>query len=360
MHVLALVTDAFGGRGGIARYNRDFISALAASDAVDSVTVLPRLCPEAVGTLPTKVEQTAAVLHPARYSMQALLLGRRLPEGSVLFCGHLLMSPLAAIIAQLTATPLWLQVHGIDAWPTPCRLVRWGAGQATLVTSVSRYTKSRMSAWFSGNPSQIRVLPNTVGSQFSPAPKPPELLNRYGLMGKKVILTVSRLNHADRHKGHDRVIAALPEIVKRHPDAIYLIVGAGNDVGRLQSLAVAQGVAALVVFAGHVSESELPAHFRVADAFIMPSTKEGFGIVFLEAALSGLPVIGGNRDGSADALADGQIGRLIDPAAREQIESALIEALDGPRPCRTGNPQRFAFEHFAHHVDQLVKSLVRH
>jgi glycosyltransferase involved in cell wall biosynthesis len=91
----------------------------------------------------------------------------------------------------------------------------------------------------------------------------------------------------------------------------------------------------------------------------MPSTGEGFGIVFLEAAAYGLPVIGGNRDGSVDALADGAIGRPVDPEDEDALVAALVDALKGAQRGSSASVKRFAFENFAHHVDDLVRSLAR-
>ena len=85
------------------------------------------------------------------------------------------------------------------------------------------------------------------------------------------------------------------------------------------------GVGAAVRFVGQVARQELPDYYRLADVFVMPSTGEGFGIVFLEASAADLPVIGGNRDGSVDALAEGRIGTLIDP---DDVHG-LVEAIAG-------------------------------
>ena len=79
----------------------------------------------------------------------------------------------------------------------------------------------------------------------------------------------------------------------------------------------------------------------------MPSTGEGFGIVFLEAAAAGLPVIGGNRDGSVDALADGRIGRLVDPSSQDEIADAVVEALEGRGRGDPAEVERFRFENFS-------------
>ena len=89
----------------------------------------------------------------------------------------------------------------------------------------------------------------------------------------------------------------------------------------------------------------------------MPSAKEGFGIVFVEAASTGLPVVAGDLDGSVDALADGEIGRLIDPRSTDEIASAAIDALRRRPPPAVEAAQRFAYANFAHHVDALVRTL---
>src|SRR5207253_5289087 len=133
---------------------------------------------------------------------------------------------------------------------------------------------------------------------------------------------------SERGKGHDHVIEALPQVLAACPNAVYVVVGDGDDRSRLQRLAQATGVADRVVFAGAVDDSELPDYYRLADVFVMPSVQEGFGIVFLEAAASGLKIVAGDRDGSADPLADGRLGRLVHPADRAQLVEAITEALN--------------------------------
>ena len=108
-------------------------------------------------------------------------------------------------------------------------------------------------------------------------------------------MTVSRLASSERYKGHDRVIRSLPRVLLKHPETIYLIVGDGDDRPRLEALASEFGVRDKVRFAGLVAGEELPDYFRLADVFVMPSTGEGFGIVFLEAMACGIDVIGGNQ-----------------------------------------------------------------
>src|SRR5262249_12921035 len=140
-----------------------------------------------------------------------------------------------------------------------------------------------------------------------------------------------------------------------HSELIYLIVGDGDDRPRLEALATECGVAERVRFVGLVRAEELPDYFRLADVFVMPSTGEGFGIVFLEAMASGVPVIGGNQDGSLDALGDGILGTAVHPHNCEEIASAISAALKNPARSRNGI-DRFKLSLFAEHLDRLVQS----
>src|SRR5262249_44550448 len=126
-----------------------------------------------------------------------------------------------------------------------------------------------------------------------------------------------------------------------------------------EQLAAERGLTGRVVFAGHVPTGELPGYYALADVFAMPSDGEGFGIVFLEAAACGVPVIAGNADGSADALAEGQIGYLINPESHEQVTAALIYALQGGLGGIIAGVKRFSFGNFAQHVDELIHDIAR-
>jgi phosphatidyl-myo-inositol dimannoside synthase len=356
LRVLALVTDAFGGHGGIAQYNRDFCASLAQCDRIGDVIILPRATPAVPDALPAGIQQLRPVNGRLAYSLTALQAAKVYRPIDVVFCGHLFMAPLAVTIAKVLQAPLWVQVHGIDAWDERSFFYRRSMEMATLITSGSRYTRQRLLEWVGIDPTRVKVLPNTVDPRFSPGPKPSHLLDRYGVCGDKVLLTVSRLARADRYKGNDRVIRSLPQVLLTHPHTIYVIVGDGDDQPRLEAVAAEVGVTEKVRFVGRVKPEELPDHFRLADVFVMPSTGEGFGIVFLEAMATGIPVIGGNRDGSLDPLADGLLGRAIDPYSEEELASAICAALfDAPAKVDLAN--RFSFRGFTEHLQELVRNL---
>jgi phosphatidyl-myo-inositol dimannoside synthase len=356
MRVLALMTDAFGGHGGIAQYNQQFLSSLAACTQIEEVAVLPFSRSEpSPRDLPHRVHQHPCVSGKFAYSIAAFAEARAHGPISVVFCGHILMAPLAAIVAKLMGAQLWVQAHGVDVWQELSWLYRRSIESADLVIAVSRDTRRRLLAWIRIDPARVKVLPNTVDPRFRPGPKPGYLLDRYALHGKKVLLTVSRLSAAERYKGHDRVIYALPRVLAEHPEAMYLIAGNGDDRPRLEAFAAELRVAQAVRFVGSVAPEELPDHYRLADVFVMPSMGEGFGIVFLEAMASGIRVIGGNKDGSLDPLGDGMLGTTIDPENVDELASAIRTAL-GTAPANVDGAARFKAPVFAEHLQALIWS----
>lgn len=356
--ILALLTDGLGAGGGIARYNSDLMAALGKCKCVEQVLALPRFG-SAVLERPGRVVQLEATPGAYAWALKAtgLVLARRF---DAIFCGHLNAAPLAAAIARLVGVPLWIQVHGIEAWRDRGGAFRHALASARLVTSVSRYTRRRLLTWSGLEPNVVRVLPNTLRTAcLGRGTYPTELALQLGLEHSRVILTVGRLSEAERYKGHDRVISVLPDIAFRVPNVNYLIVGSGDDRKRLEALAHETGVIDRVIFASDVNSSQIDDYFQLADVFAMPSTGEGFGIVYLEAASAGLPVIAGNRDGSADALLDGKYGSLIDPENKLQLSSSIIDGLEGRLPLGTDVIDRFDFDNFSGQLEQLICNILQ-
>jgi phosphatidyl-myo-inositol dimannoside synthase len=320
------VTDAFGGQGGIAQYNRDFLGALAEGGAVSSITVLPRHAPEPIAA-PAAIDQIPAQPGRLAYAATALLTAFR-RRVDVVFCGHLYMAPLAWLIARLRGAKLVVQMHGIEAWPCPSSLQRAAAEAADLVLCVSRHTRASVVGWAAIAPERVVVVPDTVADRFTPG-EGRELRAALGVDGKRVLLTVGRMAPGERYKGHDRVIAAIADLVGRGHDVVYVIIGEGDDRARLEELAQQSGVAERVRFLGAVDPKQLVEAYRMADLFVMPSTGEGFGIAFLEAMASGTPALGLDAAGARDALAEGELGTVV---AETELAVAFDRLLTRPRP----------------------------
>jgi phosphatidyl-myo-inositol dimannoside synthase len=190
----------------------------------------------------------------------------------------------------------------------------------------------------------VKINPGVDLERFSPRPIREELIERWNLRGKKVVLTVARLVS---RKGHDLVLRAMAGLTRELPDAVYLIVGRGPEQQKLQNLAMELGIMEAVRFAGHVPEELLPDCYNLCDVFAMLNREEangdleGFGMVFIEANAMGKPVIGGRSGGTADAIVEGKTGFRVDAGQPEELTAKLRMLLtDAHLRRRLGNAGR--------------------
>lgn len=243
------------------------------------------------------------------------------------FCGHIKLAGLIQTLCQPLGIPYTVLTYGKEVWAPLNSRERWALTSAANIWTISRYSRDRACAANHLDPNMVKMLPCTIdGDKFTPGPKQPELVEKYGLTDAKVLMTVARLWSGDIYKGVDVTIRALPQIAQTCPKVKYLVIGRGDDQPRLAKLAKDLGVSDRVVFAGFVPTEELMAHYRLADAYIMPS-QEGFGIVYLEAMACGVPVLSGDDDGSADPLQDGKLGWRVPHRDPNAVAAACIEIL---------------------------------
>jgi phosphatidylinositol alpha-1,6-mannosyltransferase len=353
--ILGLVTDAYGGRGGIAQYNRDFFGALAEL-GLSSITILPRQAPDAP-VIHETLEQLPARAGRIAYSVAAVRTAF-FRTVDVVFCGHLFMAPLAALIARLKGAKLIIQAHGIEAWPRPSRIQRTAMERADLVLCVSRYTRAAVLSWAAIAPDRVLIVPNTVREAFTPREGATQRA-ALAVEGKRILLTVGRMDSRERYKGHDRVIAAIPDLVAKGHDICYMVVGEGDDRTRLEALARDAAVSDRVRFLGAQGLPSLIETYRAADLFVMPSTGEGFGVSFLEAMASGTPALGLDIAGAKDALADGELGTA---ASEADLSAAISRILNQPKPdsvdLSTAVHARFGQKQFANNALNVLNRLI--
>ncbi len=356
MRVLALVTEAFGGFGGISVYNRDLLTALCALPDCTEVVGLPRLKPGASEPLPQRLSyRIDAGGTKARYVTALLRLIATDRSFDLIVCGHINLLPLAHAAKKGIGAPILLVIHGVDAWqPTESRLVNLLARRVEGILSVSDHTRQRFLRWVPSQTGQVHLLPNVAHlDRFGMEAKRQDLVDRYGLAGRPVLLTLGRLDSAERYKGVDEVLEMLPDLLRDTPGLCYLVVGDGTDRPRLEHKAGALGLRQGVVFAGRIHEREKADHYRLADAFVMPGRGEGFGIVFLEAMACGVPVVASTLDGSREAVREGQLGLLADPDDRAALRNAVTAALRRPKSIPPGLDY-FSFERFTARLGEIL------
>jgi glycosyltransferase involved in cell wall biosynthesis len=265
-----------------------------------------------------------------RVKMAAALLKCLLQQRpQQVFCGHINLAVLIQTLCQPLGIPYTVLTYGKEVWEPLKSVERRALTSASGIWTISRYSRSRACAANNIDPNIVQMLACAIdGDKFTPGDKQPELIEKYGLTGAKVLMTVARLWSGDIYKGVDVTIRALPQIAQVFPEVKYLVIGRGDDQPRLAQLALDLGVSSQVVFAGFVPTEQLIEHYRLADAYIMPS-QEGFGIVYLEAMACGVPVLSGDDDGSADPLQDGKLGWRVPHRNSDAVAAACLEILKG-------------------------------
>ncbi len=234
--------------------------------------------------------------------------------------------------------PIVQYVHGEEiTMGGGSRHYMWGLNsylsECAAVVCVSSFTRSLLIER-GVDPQRLHLIPNGVDAgRFCPGPRDERLLAKHRLQGRRVLLTVGRL---EPKKGQDTLIQALPGILARCPGAALLVVGDGSYGDSLRRLAADLRVEDSVVFAGKVDDGVLPDYYRIADLFAMPNRvaengdTEGFGLVFLEAGGCGLPVVGGHAGGVVDAVENGVTGLLVDGKSVSAVAEACCRILDNP------------------------------
>jgi phosphatidyl-myo-inositol dimannoside synthase len=326
---LHLWAPAFKGSDGISQFSHQLQAALERMNLVHRSLARPRVAFRKLKAAEKIVTQLAPAIFLLKVGIAALF-----SRPNLIISTHLNFGPAALLLNRLFGMPYVLIAHGIDVNDNLSPLRRQAIRSATAIWAVSHWTAQRLQnqQLVAQN---IQVLPNTVSpNTFFPTQQHPMFLcDRYGINpSTPVILTVARLEAHEGYKGYDTVIRAIPALLSDYPDLRYLIAGQGSDYDRLQRLICDLDLLDHVSLIGFVPDVELADHYRLADVFAMPSTGEGFGIVFLEALACGCPVLAGNQDGSVDALVDGKLGLLVNPTDVQAVADGLgkLLARQGP------------------------------
>ncbi len=357
---LVLVTDAYGGRGGIAKFNRDLLEALSSQPQYRETIALPRVISEVVtSAMPNNLQfDSMAATGKFAYAARLCRLLYERKRFDVVVCGHINLLPVAWIVSRVAGAPMMLICHGIEAWkPTSRWIVNWLAATIDYLVAVSAVTRDRFRQWVKTSSQTTFILPNCVDlTRFQPRPKKKELLDRYHLHDKNLIMTLARFSGRERYKGVDEVLEVLPNLLRSFPNLMYMAAGSGEDLPRLQRKAESLGIADSLIFPGQINESDKVDYYNLADAFVMPGRGEGFGIVYLEAMACGVPVVGSVLDGSKDALLGGKLGVLVDPTDPSSVEQGIREALARAKAIPKGL-EYFSKDRFCDRVKNILNEV---
>jgi glycosyltransferase involved in cell wall biosynthesis len=260
-------------------------------------------------------------------------------------------------------TQIVLFAHGVEVWQPLSAIKKKMLKKCDKILSVSNHTKRKIVEFNDVDTLKCEVLNNCLDPFLENEENLNEyntLLNKYKFSkGDFILLTVTRIAEDEQYKGHDKVIEALGKIINEFPNVRYLIAGKydPSEKKRLDDLIKKNNVHHAVIFTGYIPDEELPGYYNMADVFIMPSKGEGFGIVFIEAMYYGLPIIAGNKDGSADALLNGRLGLLVDPDNEDEIVSAIKKVIKNPTNQIPDNNlllDNFGFDKYKKHLALLI------
>jgi glycosyltransferase involved in cell wall biosynthesis len=256
-----------------------------------------------------------------------------------------------------------LSVYGIDVWRRLSAMQLIGMKRIDRILSISAATRDQMILYNELDRKRFDILPCTLDPFYGrDADRTPR--KELSLPTGGMILCVARLDPSERYKGIDRLIESLPSVLKKIPHAVLVVVGDGRDRARLEGLAEQEGVHDKVIFAGRVEENDLPEYYQACDLFAMPSLKEGFGIVFLEAMHYARPCIGARAGGIPEVIENGKTGFLIEPGDAKTLSGSLIHLLrDETSRREMGEKGRerfereFSFGRFRGRLESIVGSV---
>ncbi len=330
--VVVCALETYSKIGGLQNFNRRVFQSLAAravsAKQPNPVVLLSGDDPASIP--PTPGIELVAIQGRAAFLFKPIWCAVR--RADVLILCHVKLAIIAPFVRLLRPKlPILLFVHGIEAWSKPALpslhfFDAWCLRAVTCVASVSEFTAAAMSPVFGVPPAKFRLLPNAVDlPKANPDPAKRE---------SATILCVNRISLLDRKKNVDLLIKAVAKLKDKLPDLKLDIVGDGELRPELEALAQELGVSDFVRFHGRISEEALSDAYARASVFAMPSSKEGFGIVYLEAWLRGLPVICSTEGASSEVVSDGVDGFVVDPADVTMIADRLRLLLTQPELAR--------------------------
>jgi phosphatidyl-myo-inositol dimannoside synthase len=337
--------------GGIARWMGELARHYPAGSLIVSTGFHPESAlvdgqfPNRVDRLSTRADRLRTIQGIVRWSRRAMALARS-ADIEFSWCGNLKPAGYPARwLAARMRIPYGLMVHGGDLLILQQQIVRSRHKRrttrallqsASVIVANSRWTADLcrsllITLRLESVVNRLRVVPLGSDPQhFRPGLDQIEVRRRHGLNGRRWLLTVARLTP---HKGIDTGLRVLAELRDSYPDLGYLVVGFGNQLQELQTMARHLGVADRVRFLTQVPDSDLPALYNCAEIYLGLSRAternvEGFGISLVEAGACGIPVVAGRSGGIPDAVHDAATGLLVDSGESAQVLSAVRSLLD--------------------------------
>ena len=324
---LLLVPEIFSSEGGIPRICQLYLRALCdLAGPNDQIRLIALnddfFCDEDLQRVTggRLTEAIACGKNKARFIATTLRLSRKTDH---IVCAHVAQLPTA--LAARTVNPRLrydLIAHGIEVWRPIALVERIALRKARHVFCVSDYTRRQLLHRCPLPAGKAVVLANALDPAFPIAAEAPP-----APVGPPTIVLVARLNRADREKGFESMIQAMPAVREAIPTARLQIIGRGDALTELVELSRHQGTEDCVDFLGYVDDARMREALRDCTLFALPSGKEGFGLVYIEAMASGRPCLGARAGGVPEVITP-ETGVLVELGNVASLAGACVAALN--------------------------------
>jgi len=220
--------------------------------------------------------------------------------------------------------PVVAHHHHLDPSPLNGVIEKRVIDASDRVVVGSEFASRQLREELGARTDHVSVVYYGVDAKFAPRPRRADLVARYGLDGRPVVLFFGGLKP---RKNLFLLLEAWAQVLQRQPRSRLVVAGGGPLLDELRRRAERTGLEASVTFTGYVPEAEKADHFNLADAFFFPSAMEGFGLTVAEAMSSGLPVVASDRGSIPELVADGETGFVCDPGEPGRFVERLLSLL---------------------------------
>jgi phosphatidyl-myo-inositol dimannoside synthase len=361
--ILFICLYAFDMTGGIEKFNRVFMRALdESSNHLQVLCLYDRAIDRRYIS-----ESNITVCGGNKLRFLALCLIKNFSINKLIIA-HINLLPIAAILKLFNyKLKVIINIHGIEVWKRFSFFRRNFLKHFNFI-SVSNYTFKTFAACNNISADNCYILPNCLDPELqfgNITTKPSYLLKRYKISpDAKVLLAVTRLARTERKKNYLRVIELMPELIQRQGETYFILGGKYEpyEYDCIVEKARSAGVYDHLILPGFISDEELFDHYQLADAYVLPSEKEGFGITFIEAMASGLQVVTGDSDGSVETIFCENAGSAVNLNNPNYLILAIEKALDNPlsldekRTLAQGTRRQFSYCAYKQRLQALINA----
>lgn len=358
---LVFLTDCYGGRGGIAQYNRNLIKALSESKSVKNIIIFQRTSSYKFEKVPKKTKLIKNINNSKiKFLIKVILFLFLKNKHDLVICNHIHLIPFAWLHSLKNNCPLLLFIFGEEAWnPTKHIISNYLCRKVKYFCAIRHYTAKKFISWSKIKNYKYFYIPNCIDHhKFNQISINKKIENQYKLKKKKIIISCARLDEEDQYKGVDEIIEVLGDLSQSVKNIIYIIIGDGNDKKRLQKKAKDLKVDNLVLFLGNVDEKTKINFLNIGHILASSGSRKTFDrypyrFSNLEGLASGMHVLCSKLIYKSD-LKDKNINMLtqVDPSNKNQLKKK-IKYLLNKKKYKKQNLKNFYFSKFKEKINKI-------